>query len=233
MLSALKSDLKKLASPKRAEISLRFFKTGEGQYGEGDVFIGVVVPDIRNVAKKHKDLSLADAAKLLKSKIHEERLTALFILVDKFQRGSDSDKEKIYKLYLQNTKYINNWDLVDLSAPKIVGAYLSDKPRNILYQLAHSKSLWERRIAILATFDFIRQNDFIDGLKIAKILLRDGHDLIHKAVGWQLREIGKRRLAVEQNFLKQHYKIMPRTALRYAIEKFPEAKRKAYLNNKI
>jgi len=222
-----KKELKNKANPKRAKITQRFFKTGPGEYGEGDVFLGIVAPEIRKLVKKYSDLKIKEIIRLLHSKIHEERLTALLIMVKKFQ--IEKNKEKIYNLYLKNTKYINNWDLVDLSANKIVGDYLLDKPKSILYKLAKSKSIWERRISIIATFNFIKNNEFEETLKIAKILLNDKHDLIHKAVGWMLREIGKRDLKIEEEFLKKYYPKMPRTMLRYAIEKFPEKKRKQYL----
>lgn len=204
-----------------------FFKTGKGGYAEGDIFLGVVVPETRKLVKKYKNIALKDAVKLLRSKIHEERLAALLILVDKFQ--TDQGKEEIYNLYLKNTKHINNWDLVDLSAGQIVGDYLFVKPKTILFKLARSKNFWERRIAIMATFNFIKKNQFKETLKIAEMLLIDTHDLIHKAVGWMLREVGKRNLKVEDDFLKKHYQKMPRTMLRYAIEKFPEKKRGRYL----
>lgn len=226
-LLGLRKKLKDKANPKRAKILQRFFKTGPGEYGEGDIFLGIVVSDIRGVAKKYNSLKIEEVARLLCSKIHEERLTALLIIINKFQTGED--KKKIYNFYLKNTKYINSWDLVDLSADKIVGIYLLDKPKSILYKLARSKNIWERRISIIATFNFIKNNKFEETLKIAKILLNDEHDLIRKAVGWMLREIGKRNLKTEEKFLKKYYKKMPRTMLRYAIEKFPEKKRKQYL----
>ena len=229
----IKKELNKLANPKQARVLQRFFKTKPGEYGEGDIFFGIKVPIQRQVVKKYyKDLPISEIPKLLRTKVHEYRLTALLIMVAKFNAKNitKSDRKKIYNLYLKNTKYINNWDLVDLSAPNIVGVYLSDKPRTILYKLAKSRSLWERRIAILATFTFIRDNDFKDTLKIARILLRDKHDLIHKAVGWMLREIGKRDLSQEENFLQAHYQVMPRVTLRYAIERFKETKRRHYMN---
>ena len=226
-LLALKKELKDKASPKKAKIAQRFFKTGPGEYGEGDIFLGVIVPDIRKIAKKYDSLKLEEVVKLLSSKFHEERTAALLIMINKFQRGDN--KEKIYNLYLKNAKYINNWDLVDLSADKIAGAHLLNKPKSILYKLAKSKNIWERRISIIATFYFIKNNKFEETLKISKILLNDEHDLIHKAVGWMLREVGKRELEVEEKFLDKYYKKMPRTMLRYAIEKFPEKKRKRYL----
>ncbi|MFQ5974984.1 MAG: DNA alkylation repair protein [Candidatus Hydrothermarchaeales archaeon] len=229
MLDQLKEDLLKLENPEKAKILSRFFKTGKGQYGEGDVFLGIKVPEQRKLAKKYKDLTLKDLQKLLKSKIHEHRLTALIILVNKFKKADEPGKKEIFNFYLKNTKNINNWDLVDGSAPNITGDYLLEKDKSILYKLAESDNLWERRIAILSTFRFIKNNEFEDALKISKMLLNDDHDLMHKAVGWMLREIGKRDLEKEEQFLKKHCKEMPRTMLRYAIEKFDENKRKAYL----
>ena len=226
-LSSFKKELRNKANSEKAKSLQRFFKTGPGEYGQGDVFLGVVVPDTRKVAKKYSSFELKELIKLLHSKIHEERLAALLIMIDKFEEG---DREKIYNLYLKNTKYINNWDLVDLSAHKIVGAYLSDKPKGVLNQLARSESLWERRISVIATFHFIKNNKFKESLRIAEILLNDEHDLIHKAVGWMLREIGKRDLETEEKFLKKYYREMPRTMLRYAIEKFPTEERKKYLS---
>jgi 3-methyladenine DNA glycosylase AlkD len=226
-LSSLKNDLKRKASPEKARLLMRFFKTGPGQYGEGDIFCGVVVPQVRAIAQKYADLDLVSVIKLLHSKIHEERLLALLILVKKFEAGERGSE--IYNLYLKNSAHINNWDLVDLSVHKIVGAYLNDKPKAVLYKLAKSKNLWERRMAIIATAHFIRQNEFFETLKIAELLLKDEHNLIHKAVGWMLREVGKRDLKAEEAFLKKHYKKMPRTMLRYAIERFPAIKRKYYL----
>jgi 3-methyladenine DNA glycosylase AlkD len=209
-----------------------FFKTGPGEYGEGDLFLGVVVPDIRRVAKEYQDSPLGVIKEILASRYHEERLFALLMLVHQFTKGDEALKKRIYGSYLRSTRYINNWDLVDLSAPNIVGTYLLDKSRKPLYAFAKSKVLWKRRIAVLATFSFIRKNDFDDALRIAKMLLKDDHDLLHKAVGWMLREIGKRDLRTEERFLMQHYKKMPRTMLRYAIERFPEGKRKAYLGGR-
>lgn len=224
-LSDLKKDIRKLANPERAQHSLRFFKTGKGEYGEGDIFLGLNNPQQRSLVKKYKYLSLPDLQKLLDSRYHEERQIALFIMDLQFKKN----KENIYKLYCKNTKRINNWDLVDCSAPHITGVYLLDHERKILYQWAKSKNLWEKRIAMMSCFAFIRNKDYIDALKLAEIFLHDPHDLMHKAVGWMLREIGNRDLAVEENFLQKYYKQMPRTMLRYAIEKFPEQKRKGYL----
>jgi 3-methyladenine DNA glycosylase AlkD len=228
-LLALRKEIRKKANPQKAKLLQGFFKTGKGQYGEGDIFLGLMVPIQREIVKKYQLLPLVDIQKLLNSKIHEERLIALLILVSQFKRGDMQKCEVIFKFYLKNAKNINNWDLVDLTAPNIVGQFLMDKDRKILYKLAKSQNLWEKRIAVLSTFTFIKYGQFKDALKIAEILLNDSHDLIHKAVGWMLREIGKRNFAVEDKFLKKYYKIMPRTMLRYAIEKFPEKKRKKYL----
>jgi len=229
----IKKRLKQLANKEKAEVLQRFFKTGPGEYGEGDVFIGVKVPDLRKVAKVFQDIATEDVIVLLESAIHEERLLALLILVRKYVKGNETAKKRIYRLYLKKTKFINNWDLVDVTAHHIVGDYLMDKNKAPLYRLAKSEDLWERRIAILATFYFIKHGKYEETLKIAKILLTDKEDLIHKAVGWMLREIGKRDMIFEEMFLKQHYKEMPRTMLRYAIEKFPEPKRQKYLKGKI
>ncbi len=230
ILKNLREDLNLYASPQKAEGLKRFFKTGKGQYGEGDIFLGIQVPDSRKIVKKYAGIPLEDALRLLSSKIHEERLIALLIMVEKAKRSDEAGKETIYKKYLENTKYINNWDLVDLSADKIVGSYLFDKPKDILYSLAISKNLWERRIAVLSTFDFIKKGAYEDILNIAKILLNDPHDLIHKAVGWMLREVGKRcSQEVLEQFLLANYKQMPRTMLRYAIERLPETLRLQYL----
>jgi 3-methyladenine DNA glycosylase AlkD len=220
-----------LADPAIAEHSQRFFKTGPGEYGEGDQFRGIRVPVQRTVARQFDRLPLDEAGRLLRSPFHEDRLTALLILVRQFGRKG-VDRQTIYDLYLRNTAFINNWDLVDSSAPQIVGGFLADKPRAILNGLARSDSLWERRIAIMATMYFIKLGQFDDTLRLARVLLDDREDLIHKAVGWMLREVGNRNLAVEEAFLAETYQTMPRTMLRYAIEKFPEDKRKAYLAGK-
>lgn len=230
MLISLQNDLKKLARQDKANFLPRFFKTGIGEYGEGDLFIGVTVPEQRQIALKYKGLPLEQIEELLKSPIHEERLTALFILVHRFTKAAPEEQKQIYDLYLKNTKSVNNWDLVDSSAHFIVGAYLFERPRQLLYQLASSDNLWERRIAMISTYYFIKRGQFTDTLKIAEILLVDKHDLIHKAVGWMLREIGNRDLKTEEAFLNKHYQQMPRTMLRYAIEKFSSEKRQHYLS---
>jgi 3-methyladenine DNA glycosylase AlkD len=232
-IQQIKKRLKQLANKEKAEILQRFFKTGPGEYGEGDVFIGVKVPDLRKVAKNFQYIGIKDVIILLESAIHEERLLALLILVSKYVKGNETAKKEIYKLYLKKTTFINNWDLVDVTAQHIVGDYLMDKNKSPLYRLTKSKDLWERRIAVMATFCFIKRERYEDTLKIAKILFNDKEDLIHKAVGWMLREIGKRNMVIEETFLKQHYKEMPRTMLRYAIEKFPEPKRQQYLKGEI
>ena len=224
--------LRQVADPGDAVTLQWFFKTGPGEYGEGDVFIGVKVPKIRALVKEFWKADESIVLQLLASAIHEERFLALMILVRLFEKGSEADRRRIFRLYLARTDRINNWDLVDLSAPNIVGEYLSDKSRRPLYRLVKSPSLWERRIAMLATFALIRRREFDDALAMADRLLHDEEDLIHKAVGWMLREIGKRDMGVLETFLKPRCTVMPRTMLRYAIERFPEARRKRYLRAK-
>ena len=226
----IRKKIQKLADKDKAKILQGFFKTGPGEYGEGDVFLGIAVPVLRKLSREYDGIGIKDALPLLQSSIHEERLLALFLFIRAYSEGDDVVKKSIYGLYLKNTRFINNWDLVDLSAPNIVGAYLTDRSRRPLYALAKSRDLWKRRIAILSTFTFIKRNEFSDTLRISGMLLTDEHDLIHKAVGWMLREVGKRDLSAEEKFLQRHYKSMPRTMLRYAIERFPEAKRQKYLN---
>ena len=227
------SRLKQLASPTIAVHSRRYFKTGKGEYGEGDRFLGIRVPSLRAEVKQQLDLPLAETLKLLSSKWHEVRLFALLMLVDKFNKGNDELRSEIFRHYMQHMEHINNWDLIDLSAPNIVGAWLADKDKSVLYELATSDNLWHRRVAVMATFFSIKKDDYNDALAIAERLINDEQDLIQKAVGWMLREIGKRNLRREEAFLKQHYQRMPRTMLRYAIERLPEKKRKAYLNGVI
>jgi 3-methyladenine DNA glycosylase AlkD len=226
---AIHHRLKKLADKQTAKFLQRFFKTEAGQYGEGDVFLGIRVPVVRKLASQYKALPEGETLALLRSPIHEARLFALLIFLRAFSKADEAAKKRIYDLYLDNTRYVNNWDLVDISAPSIVGAFLMDKSKTPLYTLAKSANLWERRIAIMSTGYFIRHNEFAETLKIAKLLLADEQDLIHKAVGWMLREVGRRDLDSEKKFLRVHYKKMPRTMLRYAIEKFPETKRRSYL----
>lgn len=232
-LEELRQTIKKSANPAQAKILSRFFKTGRGEYGEGDEFLGIKVPISRSIAKQFKDLTLTEIQELLNSPIHEERLIALFILIEHFKKADGHIKKIIFNFYLRNTKRVNNWDLVDLSAERIIGVYLLDKDNNVLFKLARSKNLWEKRIAIMSTFHFIKNGNYETTLAIADMLLKDEHDLIHKAVGWMLREIGNRNLKVEESYLKDHYKTMPRTMLRYAIEKFPEKKRQAYLKGEV
>lgn len=228
-LKELRAELQALGSPKRAEGSLRFFKTGPGEYGEGDKFLGLTVPEMRALARKYRSLSDEDALALLESPWHEERLVALILLVGSYERGDEARRNSIHRSYLAKARYINNWDLVDLSAAQIVGRHLRATDIALLQKLARSKDLWERRIAIVATFAFIRQDEFRPTLRISEMLLADEHDLIHKAVGWMLREVGKRDRRTLDAFLKKHYQEMPRTMLRYAIERHPEAIRKKYL----
>lgn len=220
------------ANPETAEHAQRFFKTAEGEYGFGDKFLGIRVPVIRHTVKNFKTTPLSVVERLLKSEYHEIRLCALLLLVYRFSKSSVDEQDKIYHLYLSNTRYVNNWDLVDSSAPYIVGAYLENKDRSMLYDLSKSNSLWERRIAIISTFRFIKKNQFGDTLHITEQLLSDQEDLIHKAVGWMLREVGKRDLTIQVSFLKSHYQKMPRTMLRYAIEKFSKEERQKYLSGK-
>ncbi len=233
MLNKLKKELKSLADPERARHESRYFKTGKGEYGEGDIFLGIKTVLKRQLAKKYVDLSLKDVEFLMTSKFHDYRQIALFVITNKYIKGDDKLRKEIFNFYLNHTKYINNWDLVDISAHKIVGDYLLNKDRKILYKLAKSKDLWEKRISIISTFAFIDEDDFKDSLQIAEILLHDEHDLIHKAVGWVLREVGKKDQDVEEKFLKKYYSVMPRTILRYAIEKFEENKRQKYLKGEI
>ncbi len=222
--------LVEMSDPAKACSYARFFQTHKGGYGEGDRFYGITVPAQKAVAKKYyKETGIEDLAVLLKDPYHEVRLTALMIAVEKFKKADEKEKKALFGLYLKNTRFINNWDLVDCSAPKIVGAWLFDKDRAVLYKLALSKDLWERRIAVIASFYFIRMGEPQDALKICEILLGDEHDLIHKACGWMLREIGGRDMKAERDFLDKHKKVMPRTMLRYAIEKFPEELRLSYL----
>jgi 3-methyladenine DNA glycosylase AlkD len=232
LLQHLKADLQNIANPEKAKILARFFKTGKGQYGEGDVFLGIMVPAQRQMAKKYASLCLKDIKTLLASKIHEHRLIALFILVNQYQKSDKRVKKKIADFYLVHAAGINNWDLVDLSAPHILGDHCYEKDTTMLYRLAASDNLWKRRIAIMATFAFIRKGRFEEALDISEMLLQDKHDLIHKAVGWMLREIGKRDVKREEEFLKMHAHEMPRTMLRYAIERFDEKKRSYWMNRK-
>ncbi len=218
------------ADPDRAKASRWFFKTGPGQYGEGDRFLGITLPVLRRLTREYEGLTAPSIVRLLKSPWHEERLLALLILVRQYARADAATRDALYQCYVSNRGRINNWDLVDCSAPQIVGAHLQQRGRRFLRELARSPSLWDRRIAILATFHFIKAGEFDDSLAIARMLLADRQDLIHKAVGWMLREIGKRDRQVLERFLQAHGKRMPRTALRYAIERFPEPLRRRYLS---
>jgi 3-methyladenine DNA glycosylase AlkD len=229
-LRAVREAMRREADPERAKNLRRFFKTGPGDYGEGDRFHGLKVGQVRTIARRFRDLDLDVVAQLLDSPWHEERLLALVILVERFRRADEVTQKALHRFYLDHLDGVNNWDLVDLSAPTLMGAYLANRDRRILYRFAKSKDLWKKRIAVLSTFWFIRESDFDDALELAALLRDDPHDLIHKAVGWMLREIGNRDRAAEEQFLKQHCRYMPRTMLRYAIEKFPERLRRQYLN---
>lgn len=229
----VQTHLRSLSNVDLSKLALRFFKTDEGDYGEGDKFLGIRVPVLRAEVKGFADLPLVEVGKVLRSHFHEERLFALLLLVHQFAKADPLYRKAIYEFYLENTEYINNWDLVDCSAYKIVGPYLVDKDRRALYRLAKSESLWERRIAIISTLHLIKNSDFVDALAISKILLQDEEDLIHKAAGWMLREIGKKDRNAEEAFLTKHYSSMPRTMLRYAIEHFPEKRRQAYLKGRV
>ncbi len=230
MIEVIQKQIAQQASPLKASISQRFFKTQQGQYGEGDVFIGLTVPQIRTLAKQYAELSLDDIEILFCSTIHEERLLAILILIRQFEKMKQkTEQKKIYDFVLQHIYHVNNWDLVDTLAPKMIGTYLIDKDKSILYQFAQEENLWLRRIAIISCFHFIRHQQLEDALRISQILLHDTHDLIHKAVGWMLREIGKRDDIALQNFLHQYAIVMPRTMLRYAIEKMDKTQRQVYL----
>jgi 3-methyladenine DNA glycosylase AlkD len=231
-VSRIRKHLRKLANPERARVSQRFFKTGPGEYGSGDKFIGNTVPDLRKLSKEYSDLPAKDLLEFLHSEIHEERVLALLILNEQFQGGTEAERKRIHRLFLKNIRWINNWDLVDCSAPLLVGEYLLDKESTILDELASSRNLWERRIAIVSTLTFIKRNRHEETVRIARLLLSDKEDLIHKATGWMLRELGKRNPEVLKLFLDQNALRMPRTMLRYAIERFPEAERQSYLTRR-
>lgn len=222
-----------VADSSRVPILQRFFKTGPGEYAEGDVFIGATVPQVRTLVKEFGTLPLSEVRALIRSRIHEERLLGLLILVRQYERGDEKTRDKIFRLYTTHFKWINNWDLVDATAEHIIAPHLSKCGAERLDAWARSRSVWQRRIAIMSTFHLIKRKEYADTLRIAEILLHDEHDLIHKAVGWMLREIGKRNQAVEERFLRKHYKHMPRTMLRYAIERFPESLRQAYLKGRV
>ena len=227
--------LKLLADEEKKSFLPRFFKTGKGEYGEGDKFLGVIVPRVRSVVKEYHATDFETITELLTSPWHEVRLCGLLLLVDNYKRGDNTSREEVFEYYLSHTDAINNWDLVDLSAPYIVGAYLVDRPaedRQLLYRLANSHNLWEKRIAVVSTIAFIRNNDYEDILHLAELLMQDSHDLMHKAIGWMLREVGKRNETVLRSFLDTHVLQMPRTMLRYAIEKFDEKERQYYLKRR-
>jgi 3-methyladenine DNA glycosylase AlkD len=225
----IQRELRRLADPRIAAHSRRFFKTAPGEYGAGDQFLGIRVPQLRQLARHYATLPQKQVEALLHSSWHESRLVALLILEIQSRKGDTLERNRVAKFYLRNLRYVNNWDLVDSSAPQILGPYLQNRSRRLLDQLSRSKALWRRRIAILTTLHFIRQHDFADALRLAKQLLRDEQDLMHKAVGWMLREIGSRNAAAERQFLDRHAAVMPRTMLRYAIEKLPPRLRARYM----
>ncbi|MDQ6632872.1 MAG: DNA alkylation repair protein [Verrucomicrobiota bacterium] len=232
-IAEIEKELNELANAETATFLQKFFKTGRGEYGAGDLFRGVRVPVLRKLAAKYQNISLAESKRLLQSQFHEDRLLALFFMVRLFAKSNEAARKDIYRLYLNNARFINNWDLVDSSAEHIVGAYLNDKNRAPLHRLAESANLWKRRIAVMATFHFIKHGDFNETLTIAEKLLTDKEDLIHKATGWMLREVGNRDLKAEKTFINQYYRKMPRTMLRYAVEKFPEAERQKYIKGEV
>jgi 3-methyladenine DNA glycosylase AlkD len=232
-IKAITLELESLGNAEDAAFLQRYFKTGPGQYGEGDIFRGIRVPVLRKLSKRYETLALNEVEDLLKSGYHEDRLAALLILVRRFSKADEEERERIFTMYLCNTRYINNWDLVDLSAGQIVGCFLANRDRSPLKKLAESRVLWERRIAIISTSHYIKSGDFADTIKIAEMLLNDTEDLIHKAVGWMLREVGKRSVETAEVFLADFYRRMPRTMLRYAIERFAEPRRRAYLKGEI
>jgi 3-methyladenine DNA glycosylase AlkD len=233
-VDAARSELKRLEDRDRAALLQRFFKTGPGEYADGDVFLGIRVPQLRALVRRCAAIDLGQVETLLHSPAHEEPLLALLLMVRDYGRGDDGKRRQIYRLYLDNTRCINNWDLVDSSAEHIVGAHLQGKNRAPLYRMARSRSLWERRIAIMATYRYIKAGEFADTLRIAEMLLGDPEELIHKATGWMLREVGKRGgIAEEKEFLRRNWPAMPRTVLRYAIERFPEPARRRYLDGTV
>ncbi len=234
MLDLLKREIQELSNPDKAKALQRYFKTGKGEYAEGDIFLGLTSKQIQDIAKKHYQISMQEVQELLNSKVHEHRVCALRILLIKYKKAKKDrlEQRKIFEFYIKNTHNINNWDLVDLSAPTIMGEFLQKEGTDILTHFAHSKNMWERRIAIISTYSFIKKRRFGETLAIAEILMNDSHDLIHKAVGWMLRELGKRNKGMLELFLIQRYHKMPRVMLRYAIEKFPEQERKDWLKKK-
>lgn len=233
MIAEIQRELESLGEASQAAMLQRFFKTGPGEYGAGDRFRGIRVPVLRGLAKKYQELSLAEARRLLPSPFHEDRLLVLLILIRQYDRGDQDVRDQLHRFYLEHTRFVNNWDLVDVSAPHLLGHYLEDRPKDTLTRLAASGNWWERRLAIIATLHFIKRQDFDETLRIARLLLGDPEDLIHKAVGWMLREVEKRQTAVAEAFLRKHYRQMPRTMLRYAIERLPEARRQAYLKGTV
>ena len=231
--AGIRKEIRALADKRIAEHSQRFFRTAKGEYGEGEKFLGIRVPVIRAQVRRHRDASMKALIVLLKSPWHEERLFAVLALADRFKRGDAASRRETFTAYVEHRRYVNNWDLVDGSSHIIIGGWLENRSRRLLYKLARSQVLWDRRIAIMSTYHFIKNEDFDDTLALAEILLNDEHDLIHKATGWMLREVGNRDRPTEDGFLNEHYRKMPRTMLRYAIEKYPERTRRAYLKGTV
>lgn len=226
------SEILSMANPEKATFLQRFFKTGPGQYAEGDVFLGLVVPLTRSIAKANKQTPLSELQLLMESEYHEARLCALLIVMEQFKKASQTERKALFDFYIKNASRINNWDLVDVTCPHVVGVYLLDKDRSLLYELAESDNLWEQRIAMVSTVTFIRNREYTDTLALAERLMTHTHDLMHKAVGWMLREVGKKDRATLTDFLEQYATQLPRTSLRYAIEHYPEEQRQYFLKKK-
>ena len=229
----IRKELEAAADDSRAEILQRYFKTGPGEYAEGDLFLGVRVPEVRKVAQRYRGLELDRVCALLRSPVHEERFLALVILTKRYAKAGEGERRQLFDAYVGHLEFVNHWDLVDTSAMHVVGAHLYGRSRGLLFELAGSDRMWSRRVAIISTYYFIKRDDFGDTLRLAEVLLGDPHDLMHKAVGWMLREVGKRDREAAEEFLRQFYGVMPRTMLRYAIERFPEGLRQAYLKGRI
>ena len=225
-------ELKSMANPEKVAYLQRFFKTGPGEYAEGDLFLGLMNPQTRSIAKANKSLPISELQILLENRYHEARLCALVIATERYKRAKPVEKKELYDFFIKNTRYINNWDLIDDTCPHVIGEYLLDKDRSILYKFAKSKNLWEQRIAIISSRTFVRNGDFKDTIVLAEMLIDHKHDLMHKAVGWMLREIGKRDKETLSEFLEKYATKMPRTALRYAIEHYPEPERQYFLKKK-
>ncbi len=231
MIAELRKEMEECSNEEKAKLYQRFFKTGPGQYGEGDVFMGLTMPETRAISSKYTEMPIEEVQELLNSEIHEHRMSALLIVIQKYRKANKEEKRKLYEFYLKNMSRINNWDLIDVTASHVVGDFLfnNKEEKEMLYKLAKSNDLWEKRISVISTFRFIKENEFEDSINISEILLNDKHDLIHKAVGWMLREIGKKDQEIEEEFLRKYHKTMPRTMLRYSLEKFTKDKKDFYM----